>query len=630
MNVILQSGGLALVLILIYFSITQKIVGLRSARLYLALLFCTLSCLIFDISSIIAITYRAILPSVMVDFFAKFYLFTLVMEGSFSFLYASFELYDEKRYKLTVLSVSAINTLTAALIAFLPIGYVADDKVLYSEGPAVITTYIVALGYILGGIFICIKYKSKINKRRSGAVLSWYALWCVASVIQFFNNALLIVGFATALGMLIIYARLENPEANMDRDTGLYNGIVLREYMTEKYSKNEPFSTLTISFDKSESGFIKKYELELLLEISNYLTSFKNALVFKNTSREFVLLFKNSNNLMDAYHEIYERFLDYWHKDIMLFPLYVLLPDSTIAKNVDELNTYYSYGKVGRDDNSKDTVKTLDEAVVAELKEFESTKLFVQKALDENRLEIFLQPIYSTKARRFTSAEALVRIRDTDGSIVPPGLYVPVIEMTNLITRVGERVFEKVCAFLQRYSPEETGLDYIEVNLSVAQCEQEDLADKYINIMKNYKTDPKRINLEITESASIKAHDTLLKNMEALVKYGVNFSLDDFGTGESNLNYVVTMPVFIVKFDMSMTQAYFKNEKAKIVMEHVISMVHELNLETVAEGVEEEKEYERLLKLGIDHIQGYYFSRPLAIGDFLVFIKEKNNLTEKE
>ena len=100
----------------------------------------------------------------------------------------------------------------------------------------------------------------------------------------------------------------------------------------------------------------------------------------------------------------------------------------------------------------------------------------------------------------------------------------------------------------------------------------------------------------------------------------MEFSLDDFGTGQSNLNYIVDMPVDIVKFDRDMTNAYFENGKAKYVMDAAMHMVHGMDLEIVSEGIETKEQYEAMEGLGINYIQGYYFSKPLPERQFLEFI----------
>ena len=165
------------------------------------------------------------------------------------------------------------------------------------------------------------------------------------------------------------------------------------------------------------------------------------------------------------------------------------------------------------------------------------------------------------------------------------------------------------------------GLHYVEINLSVVQCAYENLADTFISIMEKHNIEPGYINLEITESASTNAKRTLLNNMKTLINYGVNFSLDDFGTGQSNLNYIIDMPVVIVKFDRQMSMAYFENGKAKYVMDAAMHMIHGLKLQIVSEGIETEEQYREMERLGINYIQGFYFSKPLPEQEFIHFLK---------
>lgn len=143
--------------------------------------------------------------------------------------------------------------------------------------------------------------------------------------------------------------------------------------------------------------------------------------------------------------------------------------------------------------------------------------------------------------------------------------------------------------------------------------------------MDKYSIDPKDIVLEITESASVLEKQILLQNMNELRKIGVRFALDDFGTGQSNLNYIVDMPIDIVKFDRGMTSAYFANGKGKPVMDAAMGMIQKLELEIVSEGIEQKEQFKKLDEMGIDYIQGYYFSKPRDSKEFLSFIRNENN-----
>jgi EAL domain-containing protein (putative c-di-GMP-specific phosphodiesterase class I) len=244
-------------------------------------------------------------------------------------------------------------------------------------------------------------------------------------------------------------------------------------------------------------------------------------------------------------------------------------------------------------------------------------------AFSNRNIEVYYQPIYNNSNLSFTSAEALVRLKDEDGKLIYPGDFIEEMEKDGRIVELGKLVFSDVCKFISENDMEKLGLEYIEVNLSAVQCMQEKLASSYINIMKKYNVDPKYINLEITETAQ-STRITLLKNMEILKEYGVSFSLDDFGTGNSNLNYVIEMPVKIVKFDKTMVNSYFDNRIASFVMNSTIDMIKGLGHKIVFEGIENENQINQAKKLKIDYIQGYFYSKPIDKDSFIAFIKENN------
>ena len=258
---------------------------------------------------------------------------------------------------------------------------------------------------------------------------------------------------------------------------------------------------------------------------------------------------------------------------------------------------------------------------IAKYKEQHVIQQEISNALADDRVEVFFQPIYSNRDKCFTSAEALVRIRKKDGTLLSPSIFIPVAEKTGIILELGERVIEKVCLLLKNSDAIKLGIHYIEINLSVIQCEKRDLAKRLISIVEKYDIAPGLINLEITETASISARTILLENMKTLINYGFTFSLDDFGKGESNLMYIVEMPVSIVKLDYDMLKAFFRSPKAKTVVQAVVNMAHNMNLKMVAEGIETEEEIQGMSKENIDYIQGYYYSCPVPQNDFLEFLR---------
>ncbi len=298
----------------------------------------------------------------------------------------------------------------------------------------------------------------------------------------------------------------------------------------------------------------------------------------------------------------------------------IYLEETKVLKSALDIKKIFNFVRYDKRLYEEEDIIYLDESIIREAYKEDDVENLIMDSIHNKRVEVFYQPIYSTVSKTFESAEALVRIRKEDGSIIMPGGFIEVAEKRGSILPLGAEVFDKVCQFIEEHNIEKMGLHYIEVNLSAVQCGYKHLADELIDTMKRHHVAPRFINLEITESASMINDKIFMDNMYSLKNYGVSFSLDDFGTGQSNLNYIVAMPVDIVKFDRGMTLSYFENAKAKHVMDAAMAMIKGMNLEIVSEGIESAEQLEIMEALGIQYIQGYYFSKPLPEKKFIEFV----------
>ena len=632
MHIQIQCCGIVLMLVLFYFFVRQKRISLYTQKAFWSVFWTTFICVVFDVLSIIVIQHRHEVSEPFAKFVAKTYLVTLLavaisaLEYMYVDIYVNMDVYRKQMKKYWALALlGAIGTYAVPLYY----NYSADGtEVLYTYGPSVYVTYGVSLIFFVRVFYLMYKEKAKINPRRREAVCIWLVLWIGASQIQFMYTNLLIVGYAGAIGIMVLYLKLENPETNLDRKTGLFNSNALYQYAREFYAKDEDFSLLVIVF---ASRAYKNIRLDrraaIKMQIIEYLMKIPDSITFKNAEDEYFVVFTNMGVAEKRVKEIRERFQQSWDEDkdkeSVVLPHWLYLPHANVVDKAGHLLYLVRYVRQEEKEFSETDFFSVGQEIVDKVRNEREMERLILEALEHDRVEVFYQPIFSTAEHRITSAEALVRIRDNEGKIVPPGMFIEIAEETGLIMKLGRVVFEKVCCFIKNHPLEHYGMQYVEINLSVVQCAYEHLAQDYIAIMERYGIDSKCINLEITESASTSAKMTLIKNMEELMGYGVKFSLDDFGTGQSSLNYIVDMPVDIVKFDRTMINSYFENGKAKYVMEAAIHMIHGMNLEIVSEGIETKEQFQTMENLGISHIQGYYFSKPLPEDEFIEFLEKK-------
>ena len=198
---------------------------------------------------------------------------------------------------------------------------------------------------------------------------------------------------------------------------------------------------------------------------------------------------------------------------------------------------------------------------------------------------------------------------------------IPAAEKSGAIHKIGSYVVDEVCRFISSDSFKELGLDYIEVNLSVAQCMQSHLAGEILDTLKTYHVSPSQINLEITETAASYSQNIMMENLKQLTDAGVQFSLDDYGTGYSNIQRIASLPLHLIKLDKSFADIA-ENPALQVVLKNTIRMIKDLNLKIVVEGIETEALARHFSELKCEYIQGYYYSRPLPKNDFITFIQQ--------
>lgn len=627
MHIQIQCCGIVLMMVLLFFYLRQKRISMNTEKAFLHAFCLNLFCIVLDVFSVVVIYQRNRLPGWFVDFICKSYLITLVGVALCSLLYICVDIYVSKaEYRKAVRRYQLITLADAVLVYILPIYYQFDEDgttFLVTYGPSNLVAFWVAIGFLVVNFFLMKKEKNRITPRRREAVLTWMVLWVCAAMLQYCYDGMLVLGYACSIGMVVLYLKLENPETNLDRQSGLFNHSALVQYIRQLYSENRDFSVLAVTFKRSFQKDMAAGQT-IKMEIVEYLLGLSDTFVFKNAEDEILLVFKDSAKAEKGLQALSARFEEGWGQNgrIRIRPRWIYIPDARILSNVEDMLYLIRDIRQNSKEFSENPFFQVDKKKADEMYKKKRTEQMILEAMEKDWVEVYYQPIYSTKEQRFTSAEALVRIRDAEGEIVPPGVFIDVAEQNGMILKLGEMVFEKVCRFVKEHNIKQYGLHYIEINLSVVQCSYEQLAEDYIRIMEEYQIPSDFINLEITESASMDAKRILLGNMKSLMDYGVKFSLDDFGTGQSNLNYIVDMPVDIVKFDKDMINAYFENGKAKYVMDAAMHMVHGMDLEIVSEGIETKEQYETMEELGISYIQGYYFSKPLCEQQFLDFISQ--------
>ena len=237
-------------------------------------------------------------------------------------------------------------------------------------------------------------------------------------------------------------------------------------------------------------------------------------------------------------------------------------------------------------------------------------------AVEQDRMLAVFQPIVDLQNHnRVIGAEALLRLSDPDQGILAPAAFLEVAEESGLIVPLGAWILREACAQAMRYPSPPAGphgRPTINVNLSAVQLALRDLAEQVAQVLEQTGLPPDNLHLEITETALTQLSPNTLAMLEAVTSSGVHLGIDDFGTGYSSLTYLRQFPVDFVKIDRSFVNGLMTDPEDLAIVESVIRLATALELTSVAEGVESEEQAVRLLELGCDQAQGYYFGRPAS------------------
>lgn len=241
-----------------------------------------------------------------------------------------------------------------------------------------------------------------------------------------------------------------------------------------------------------------------------------------------------------------------------------------------------------------------------------------EAAIAAEEFEVWYQPKYDTISSEIVGAEALVRWRK-DGELIPPFRFIPLFEKNGMIATLDEYVFRHVCKQQKQWQQDGKKLIPVSINISRASLFFSGIAVRYEEILNYYDLDPKYVQLEITESATLE-NDDITSLMERFHRIGFRLLLDDFGNGYSSLATLNTMKFDILKLDKSLID-YIGDNNGEELLRHTVQLAKYLGLNITAEGVETREQVTFLQEVECDDIQGYFFSKPLPEPEFELLLR---------
>ena len=624
---------------------SKKHIPSQSNRLFLCIGAMIITASLFDIISVYSLNHVETVPIWLNYLINQIYFF------SFNCTYVIYFIYllliterHQSRYGKVMKKINTVVLIFVSVtIAITPwaktIFYFEDNQ--YKHGFLHSVLYAVAFIMLAGCIFTVLTSRRKINNMHLITTCMIAVTSIVAIFIQLLWNELLLVNFVASLLFFMLFHSLQNPDDYLDKELDIFNMKAFLQEISKRADKKKEFTVL--AFEMEGLQFVDQFmgvesSNDLLATVVKDCTHGLKGDMYHLDGTRFAYVFdKNSKDIEEHADWLKWRFVTAFHINRVAVNLTLRMCTVDYPEVADSreemLNAISSALEVAKEENSYDVVVATKESTEQHQRSAIISHI-LKSAVRNKSFEVYFQPIYSIEDKDFSAAEALVRLRDEELGFIPPDEFIPIAEQSGLILEIGDIVFNKVCEFLQSADAKSLGIRYVEVNLSMVQCLQEDLHKHLKSIMDRYEIPYNMIDFEVTETFSAVDNKILINNMDRLIDSGCTFAVDDYGTGYSNTDYLIELPFDLVKLDKSVVWAATDNEKAMKVLEHTAAMIKSLGLKIVAEGVETFEQAIMLRSVGCDFLQGYYFSKPIPPAEYVEFMKNaeqciKEKLTDR-
>ncbi len=532
--------------------------------------------------------------------------------------------YDIKKYKTILMLIPVIIFYVILFInPFTDFAFTFVDGE-YKRGYGIYFEYAAAAFYMICGIYWIIKYRNAIGVKKTIDIILFLSLIITGVIIQLILPDIKVELFLTSVGLLSIGCNIENRDQVVNRITDCYNADTLLSD-NEQYIRAGFKYRLYVINISNLNIVINYFGVNRLNAILNKIGTRLKGIIYKNdtvyylNSGSFIFLTfdtyrDKSNEIIDALNTVTEL------ADLNIGVAILKLSVPFMVSNVDEILN------ISKKINSKDnTIKVLDNSFIEKIKRETLVEKAIRYAINNNSFNVVYQPIVSTKTDRVHSLEALSRIIDPEIGFISPDEFINVAEETGLIYELSEKIFERVVSDISKGDFNKFNLDHVAINISRLELNRVDLPFNLKSITEKYGVDISFINLEITETHQSEDNTLLLKTFNRLKEIGFNFSLDDYGTGLSNISSIYEMDFNIVKIDKSILWNSVKSDGYKAILDSNIEILHNLKFKLVCEGVETKEQVDYLKNHNVEYIQGYYYSKPIGYDDLIEYLKIKNN-----
>lgn len=635
-NAIPEMLALILLLLMFAFSVTDRVYANRRVSIFTLCL--GLSIVACGLRLAVVMYHGSASPSNNVlEVLAKFSLLATPFASTFIFTYAMAEIYagtvNQRGFRMARLDVWVFYGIYAAVCltnCFHHRLFYIDGNGALQNGPL---SWVSEAGFIAQVITLLANYIVHRKEADHGfhmAMATMPFLLAALAVFQDITPPMYLNSIALALILLILMVCCQRQRVNRDRLTAVGTREAVSARMQRMIAAQQPFTLQQVSllhFRRINRRFGLATGDALLQQVAQLIRHVcPGDSCFRFNGTDFVIFHAHlPNEETDAQlNALRNRFTEEWYVGDIHTLLGVSFAQVSYPQGgatAEELINNLEYCQLQARDLPDSAVVVFDDNVRQKMANREKLNELITSSLAHNRFFLCYQPIYDAEGQRPCGAEALLRMRDEEGHIVSPGIFIPAAEENGSIIQVTWMVLGKVCAFIDAHRNE--NLPPISINFSAQQFAEQNMCDVIRRYLEYYRVDPGQIKVEITERVFTEINDLLLKNIHGLQEMGVGLYLDDFGTGYSNLASVLNYPIEVVKVDKSLLSED-EHSKANDLLQALVSGLKHLDVQVLIEGVETSEQSHRMQDIGVDRMQGFYYARPMEENAFLHHINMHN------
>ncbi len=502
----------------------------------------------------------------------------------------------------------------------------AGESLDYQRSWGVTLLYVVSAFYILFFIVNLFASWRAITFKRRLDMAYFLAMVILGIVLQMFFIKLRVELFSEALAYLGLLLTLENDGEYMDADVGIYNRKALKIDLDNIIANKYPFRVICLKIENADtirrvtgSNNTEIISTMIFDELKNHVKRYH---IYRTAPDTFVTVLTRQDE--DTAKEIAQcisaRFAEPWNcqnAKVLLRGTVMLArcpDDFTASEEVYDM----ADSPLPRDHEPLMSGKNELGYLLRE----RAVESAIQRGMDKGEFEVYYQPTFTAPGMVLHGAEALLRLHDEKLGEVMPNEFIPVAEHIGLIGQIDDFVLESVCDFIAGGVPGKLGMSSINVNLSVLHCIQPGFTERTLSIIEKKNVDRSMLNFEITESVDANDYDIVKSVVKKFKENGFRIYMDDYGTGYSNVQSLFSMNFDVIKIDKSILWGAEKSALGMTILESNVSMLKQMGAEVLVEGVETRAQAELLQKLGVDYLQGFYFSRPIPKDDFVKLMGE--------